>query len=195
MRKTTSLAAMAALVGLGLSGCLQPIPNQSADANAGKAVAGKVSGVADKAYPVYTFYDEDFQQGGFSFVYGGSTKITQQEGVGAEGSEYFLHANLDVRDYSGVAVCLWNMQFDLTPYLATGALVFQARAKNGGEKVVVGLGDDEKSDGWKSVVRKPLEAYGTLKAGEWTTFVIPLRDFGKRGVAWDAGKVCNTLSQ
>ncbi len=188
MRKTTSLAAMAALVGLGLSGCLQPIPNQSADLNAGKGVAGKVSGVSDKSYPVYTFYDEDFQQGGFTFVYGGSTKMTQQEGAGAEGSEYFLKANLDVRDYSGVAVCLWNMQFDLTPYLANGALVFQARSKNGGEKVVVGLGDDEKSDGWKAVVRKPLEAYGTLKAGEWTTFVIPLRDFGKRGVAWDASK-------
>ena len=50
---------MAALVGLGLSGCLQPIPNQSADLNAGKGVAGKVSGVSDKSYPVYTFYDAD----------------------------------------------------------------------------------------------------------------------------------------
>lgn len=188
MRRTTSLAAMAALVGLGLSGCLQPIPNQSADMGAGKIVAKKVSGVSDKAYPAYTFFDEDFQQGGFTFVYGGATKFTQIEGQGAEGSEYYLHASLDGRDYSGVATCLWNMQFDMTPYLSTGALVFQAKSKNGGEKVTVGLGDDEKSDGWKAVVRLPLEKYGTLKKDEWTTFVIPLRDFGKRGVAWDAMK-------
>ncbi|MEN9306984.1 MAG: hypothetical protein RL173_916 [Fibrobacterota bacterium] len=188
MRKTNTLAAMAALVGLGLSGCLQPIPNQSGDANATKSTAGRVTGVAEKAYPAYTFFDEDFQQGGFTFVYGGSTKLTQIEGDGAEKSEYYLHLNLDQRDYSGGAVCLWNMQFDMTPYLATGALVFQAKSKSGGEKVFIGLGDDEKSDGWKAVVRVPLDKYGTLKKGEWTTYVIPLRDFGKRGVAWDATK-------
>jgi len=188
MRKTTSLAAMAALVGIGLSGCLQPIPNQTSDAGTSKASAGRVEGVAEKAYPAYTFFDEDYQQGGFTFIYGGSTKITQVEGEGAEKSEYFLHASLDTRDYSGVAVCLWNMQFDLTPYLSTGALVFQARSKSGDEKVFVGMGDDEKSDGWKSVVRLPLAKYGAIKKGEWSTFVIPLRDFGKRGVAWDASK-------
>ena len=186
MRKTLTTVALAALLGVGLSGCLKPIPDQSGNAGTGKSSVKKAEGLLPSAYPVYTFYDEDFQQGGFTFVYGGATKMNAVEGDGADSSEYFLHASLDQKDYSGVAVCLWNMQFDMTPYLKNGALVFQLRGKDGGEKLFVGLGDDEKSDGWKSVVRVPLAKYGTVRKGEWTTFVIPLRDFGKRGVAWDA---------
>jgi hypothetical protein len=181
-----STAALAALLGIGLAGCLQPIPNQSDEAGAGKSAKRQIPGLQSTAYPAYTFYDEDFQQGGFTFVYGGGTKINAVEGEGADSSEYFLHAKLDQTDYSGVAVCLWNMDFDVSPYVKTGALVFQLRGKVGGEKLIVGLGDDEKTNGWKSVVRLPLAKYGTVKQGEWTTFVVPLRDLGKRGVAWDA---------
>ena len=188
MRKTTTTAALAALLGIGLAGCLQPIPNPSDATAGGKSAVRKIPGLLDAAYPVYTFYDEDFQQGGYTFVYGGATKINavEDDGLGGDSSDYFLHANLDQTDYSGVAVCLWNMDFDVSPYTKTGALVFQVRGKTGGEKLIVGLGDDEKTNGWKSVVRLPLAKYGTVQKGEWTTFVVPLRDLGKRGVAWDA---------
>jgi len=183
------LAALAAVLTATLAGCLQPIPNQGGDAagSAGSA-ARTVEGAQAGAYPVYTFFDEDYQQGGFTYTYGGASKVGQKEGQGANGSEYFLHFNLDQRDYSGAAVCLWNMSFDMTPYLKTGALVLQARGKNGGENMMVGLVDDEKSDGAKTVVRVNLNKYARIQKGEWTTFVIPLRDFGKRGVAWDAAK-------
>jgi len=187
MRKIFFAASAASLIGL--AGCLQPIPSQSADATGAGVTGGRsIAGVQASAYPVYTFYDEDFQQGGFTYTYGGASKVRQKEGEGANGSEYYLWYNLDQRDYSGAAVCLWNMSFDMTPFLKTGAVVFQARGKNGNEKAFFGLVDDEKGDGAKTVVRVPIQKYGAIKKGEWTTFVIPLRDFGKRGVAWDAAK-------
>jgi len=192
--KYTKLAALGAALLLGVSGCwLQPIPQPESSTAAGVSSSGTISaktlGLQPSAYPAYTFFDEDFQQGGFSFVYGGSTKVRQEEGVGAFGSEYFLRFNIDQKDYSGAAVCLWNQSFDLTPFLKTGAVVFQARGLNGNEKIKIGLVDDEKSDGWKTVARIDLlPKYGMIKKGEWTTFVIPLRDFGKRGVAWDMAK-------
>jgi len=135
---------------------------------------------------VSTFFDEDLPAGGFTFNYGGASTLGAEEGKGADNSEYFLHASLDPKEYSGGAACLWNMSFDLTPYQATGALVFQARGTTGRETFFVGLADDEKSDGWKSVVRVEAAKYGTLRRGEWTTFVIPLRDFPRKGMAWDA---------
>lgn len=188
MRKYMSAATAAILIAT-LAGCLQPIPNKDGDAaSASGSAARQVEGVKEGAYVAATFFDEDFQQGGFTYTYGGSSKVGQREGDGANGSEYFLHYNLDQKEYSGAAVCLWNMSFDLTSNLKAGALVLQARGKNGGENVFVGLVDDEKSDGWKTVVRVELSKYGKIKKGEWTTFVIPLRDFGKRGVAWDAAK-------
>lgn len=183
------LAAPAAFLIASLAGCLQPIPNQGGDAVGGAGGASRaVPGAQAGSYPVYTFFDEDYQQGGFTYTYGGASKVGQREGDGANGSEYFLHFNLDQRDYSGAAVCLWNMSFDMTPYLKTGALVLQVRGKNGGENVMLGLVDDEKSDGAKTVVRVNLNKYARIQKGEWTTFVVPLRDFGKRGVAWDAAK-------
>ena len=194
MRIMRNMAAASAALLLGLSGCwLQPIPqpDTAAHASASKMLDAKTLGLKEGAYPAYTFFDEDFQQGGFSYVYGGSTKVRQQEseGQGAFGSDYFLHFDIDQKDYSGAAVCLWNQSFDMTPYLKSGAVVFQARGLEGGEKIKIGLVDDEKSDGWKTVVRVDLSPkYGVIKKGEWTTFVIPLRDFGKRGVAWDAAK-------
>jgi hypothetical protein len=149
MRKTLTSTAYAALLGIGLAGCIQPIPNQSDTANGGKSAKKAIPGLQASAYPVYTFYDEDFQQGGFTFVYGGATKMNAVEGDGADSSEYFLHANLDQKDYSGVAVCLWNMDFDVTPYTKTGALVFQVRGKLGDE------GRDRSRAGEQSVEVEP----------------------------------------
>lgn len=189
-----TLAALGAALLLGMSGCgLQPIPQAESTNTSAGVVTGVVTakdvGLQTSAYVANTFYDEDYQQGGFTYVYGGGTKVSQQDGQGAFGSEYFIRFNLDQRDYSGAAVCLWNQTYDLTPYLKTGALVFQARGLNGNEKIKVGLVDDEKSDGAKTVVKVDLSPkYGTIKKGEWTTFVIPLSDLGKRGVAWDAAK-------
>ena len=178
---------IATLVSISLSGCIEPIPTTPGSSTPGARTAVRSpSGTRENAWIGHTFFDEDFQQGGYTFAYGGSSKISSVEGNGADSSEFLLHASLDPSDYSGVAVCLWNMAFDLSPFRKTGALVLQVRGKTGGENVTVGLADDEKTAGWKSVVRVPLSRYGTIRKDEWTTFVIPLRDLGKRGVAWDA---------
>jgi hypothetical protein len=186
---------LAVLALLGLGGCIKPL-----DAPAGGAPvavtapppipqdARRPPEVLPKAWSTSTFFDEDLPTGGFTFTYGGTTTIATVEGRGADNSEFFLHTSLDPKEYSGVAACLWNSSFDLTPFLKTGALVFQARATTGSEKFFVGLADDEKSDGWKSVVRLPANAYGSLAKGAWTTFVVPLRDFPRKGMAWDAAK-------
>lgn len=186
---------LAALAFLGLGGCIKPLEAPSSGAPVAVTAppptpqdARRPPEVLPKAWATSTFFDEDLPTGGFTFTYGGTTSIATVEGRGAENSEYFIHASLDPKEYSGVAACLWNSSFDLTPFLKTGALVFQARATTGSEKFFVGLADDEKSDGWKSVVRLPANAYGSLGKGAWTTFVVPLRDFPRKGMAWDAAK-------
>ena len=76
------LSVLAAAFALGMAGCiLKPIPQPEVPASSvpGNQPTAKESGLHEGAYPVYTFYDEDFQQGGFTYVYGGSTKISQQE--------------------------------------------------------------------------------------------------------------------
>jgi hypothetical protein len=181
-----NLAAASAALLMGLSGCwLQPIPKQEASTETTVATTGvataKTMGLRDGAYPVYTFYDEDYPQGAFTYTYGGSTKITQQSGVGGLGSEYFIHYNLDQHDYSGAALDLWNQTFDLVPYRKAGALVLQVRGLNGNERIKFALGDNE-----KVVVHVESSNYGEIKKGEWTTFVVPLSDFGTRGVFWNA---------
>lgn len=191
-RVARSLAALALLA---LGACIKPLdapkPGVASAVTAPTPTpsdARRPPEVQPTAWAASTFFDEDLPTGGFTFTYGGTTTVTTTEGRGADGSEYFIHASLDPKEYSGVAACLWNSTFDLTPFLRTGALVFQARATTGSEKFFVGLADDEKSDGWKSVVRLPADKYGSLGKGAWTTFVVPLRDFPRKGMAWDAAK-------
>lgn len=196
VRRTGGLARpriLSSLALLALAGCLKPVKEPAWKESAPtpppasqRSNQNRPPEILPGAWVAGNFFDEDLPQGGFTFTYGGASTITTSEGEGADHSIFFLRASLDPKEYSGAATCLWNMSFDLSPYLRTGALVFQARGATGNEKFQVGLADDEKSDGWKSAVRVEATKYGTLRKGEWTTFVVPLRNFPRTGLAWDA---------
>ena len=135
---------------------------------------------------VFRFFDEDFVAGGYSYVYPEALRVFIPEESGHE-SEVSLQFDLVPADYSGGAVCLYNLLYDMTPYYATGALEFWIKGNEGGEIAQIALADDEKSDGKKTVVRVPLNNYGGITK-EWRHVSIPLADFGKRGVYWDEKK-------
>ena len=149
-----------------------------------KNAAGK-AGIANKNV-VFRFFDEDFVAGGYQYVYPEASRVFIPEESGHE-SEVALQFDLVPADYSGGAVCLYNLLYDMTPYYATGALEFWIKGNEGGEIAQVALADDEKSDGKKTVVRVPLNNYGGITK-EWRHVSIPLADLGKRGVYWDEKK-------
>lgn len=142
------------------------------------------SAVNDKV--VFRFFDEDFVSGGYQYVYPEASRVFIPEESGHE-SEVALQFDLEPGDYSGGAVCLYNLLYDVSPYYATGALQFWIKGNEGGEIAWIALVDDEKSDGKKTVVRLPCNNYGGITK-EWRQVSIPLVDFGKRGVYWDEKK-------
>lgn len=135
---------------------------------------------------VYRFFDEDFVSGGYEYAYPDESRVFIPEESGKNG-EVALQFDLLADDYSGGSVCLYNLLYDLQPYLKTGALAFWIKGAQGGEVAWVALVDDENSDGKKTVTRLPLSSYGGI-TNEWTRIKIPLVDFGARGVFWDAKK-------
>ncbi|MCX7727219.1 MAG: hypothetical protein N2053_10280, partial [Chitinispirillaceae bacterium] len=135
---------------------------------------------------VFRFFDEDFIAGGFAYWYPEQSKVYIPEQSGKNG-EVSVKIELEANDYSGGSICLWNMVYDLRPYYSTGALQFWIKGKNGGEVAWAALVDEENSDGKKTVVRLPINSYGGISK-EWKQITIPLADFGKRGVYWDARK-------
>jgi hypothetical protein len=135
---------------------------------------------------VFRFFDEDFVSGGYQYAYPEASKIYIPEESGHE-SEVALQFDLVPGDYSGGAVCLYNLLYDATAYYSSGALEFWIKGAQGGEIAWAALVDDEKSDGKKTVVRLPVNNYGGI-TNAWTKISIPLADFGKRGVYWDPKK-------
>ncbi|MBD3239205.1 MAG: hypothetical protein GF331_01360, partial [Chitinivibrionales bacterium] len=135
---------------------------------------------------VYRFFDEDFVSGGYEYAYPDESRVFIPEESGKNG-EVSLQFDLVADDYSGGSVCLYNLLYDLRPYLQTGALTFWIKGAQGGEIAWVALVDDENSDGKKTVARLPLNDYGGIKS-EWHRIKVPLVDFGARGVFWDAKK-------
>jgi hypothetical protein len=135
---------------------------------------------------VFRFFDEDYVSGGYAYWYPDNSKVFIPEESGKNG-EVALQFNLDAKDYSGGSVCLYNLLYDLKPYYTAGALQFWVKGKNGGEIAWAALVDEENADGMKTVVRLPLQNYGGI-SNEWKQISIPLADFGKRGVFWDAKK-------
>jgi hypothetical protein len=135
---------------------------------------------------VFRFFDEDFVSGGYAYWYPDNSKVFIPEESGKNG-EVALQFDLDAKDYSGGSVCLYNLLYDLRPYYSRGALQFWVKGRTGGEIAWAALVDDENSDGKKTVVRLPVQNYGGI-SNEWKLITIPLADFGKRGVYWDAKK-------
>jgi hypothetical protein len=135
---------------------------------------------------VFRFFDEDFISGGYPYWYPENSKVFIPEESGKNG-EVALEFDLNAGEYSGGSVCLYNMQYDLRPFYSSGALQFWIKGVKGGEIAWAALVDDENSDGKKTVVRLPVNNYGGISK-EWKLISIPLADFGKRGVFWDARK-------
>jgi len=131
----------------------------------------------------FVFFEEDFAAGGYSYVYGGNTRVFIPEESGHSG-DVAVCFELDPADYSGGAVVLWGTEFDLTDIFPTGALEFWVKGENGGEIGRVGLSDNEMVDGIKTQVTVDFDRYGGIKP-YWTHMSIPLADFGRRGAYWD----------
>lgn len=175
------LSALALVVVAGCGIQLRPLQSSVDKASAGKAKSG-----ASNSNVVFRFFDEDYVSGGYAYIYPEASRVFIPEESGHE-SEVSLQFDLEPGDYSGGAVCLYNLLYDMTPYYATGALQFWIKGNEGGEIAWIALVDDEKSDGKKTVVRVPCSNYGGISK-EWKQISIPLADFGKRGVYWDEKK-------
>lgn len=158
---------------------LRPLPK----AETTEAVSGKPT---KDPRVVFRFFDDDFTPGGYQYTYPDASKIYIPEESGHE-SDVALEFNLEASEYSGGSVCLYNLLYDMTPYYSKGALQFWIKGSRGGEIAWAALVDDENRDSKKTVVRLPLANYGGV-TNEWRLVSIPLADFGKRGVFWDAKK-------
>ncbi len=182
MRKKLTTLLLGTAIAIGILGCglqLKPLKSMVADVKVTAASAG-----SEKV--VYRFFDEDFISGGYPYWYPDQSKVFIPEESGKNG-EVAIQFDLEANDYSGGSVCLYNLLYDLRPYYNTGALQFWIKGKNGGEIAWAALVDEENSDGKKTVVRLPIQNYGGISK-EWKQISIPLADFGKRGVYWDAKK-------
>jgi len=156
---------------------IKPLKKKSVTTETGEKVDPRV---------VYRFFDEDFVAGGYAYWYPDNSNVYIPEESGKNG-EVAVMFDLVANDYSGGSVCLYNLLYDLRGLYSTGALQFWVKGKNGGEIAWVALVDEENTDGKKTVVRLPLQNYGGI-TNEWRQITVPLRDFGKRGVFWDAKK-------
>jgi len=131
----------------------------------------------------FIFFEEDFVAGGYSYVYGGNTRVFIPEESGHTGDVSVVF-ELDPADYSGGAVVLYGTEYDLTDVFPTGALEFWIKGELGGEIGEIGLADNEMIDGIKTEVTVDFNRYGGIKP-YWTHMSIPLADLGRRGGYWD----------
>lgn len=136
---------------------------------------------------VYKFFDEQYRQGGFDYAYGGKSKGITITKEGGYKSKAAVHINLDPKDYSGASICLYNETFDFSKYMLDSKLEFYIKGKEGGEQLLIGLLDEEITDGKKTQVKMPLNKYVQITK-EWQKVSVPLVDFPDRGLYWDQTK-------
>lgn len=136
---------------------------------------------------VYKFFDEQYRQGGYDYAYGGKSKGITITKEGGYKSKAAVQINLDPKDYSGASVCLYNETFDLSKYMLDSKLEFYIKGNNGGEQLLIGLLDEEVSDGKKTQVKMSLNKYVQITK-DWQKVSIPLIDFPDRGLYWDQTK-------
>lgn len=178
-RKTlfSSFFIISTLLMVGCGVTLKPLPDMV-----------KKIGDVKKENPniVFRFFDEDYAGGGYEYKYPDESKVFIAEESGKNG-EVAVQMDLVANDYSGGAVVMYTVQYDLTPYYSRGALEFWIRGENGNEIGFVNLADSEDGDGIKTEIKVPISDYAEITTG-WTHVSIPLADFGKRGAYWDAKK-------
>ncbi|MDR0306495.1 MAG: hypothetical protein LBI42_06630 [Chitinispirillales bacterium] len=183
--KLITLSLLFALTAI-LVSCGVQLQAVGGDKAAASTTSRASSAAGGESKVVYKFFDEDFVSGGYSYVYPDASKVEINENeANVKNGEASLQFDLVADDFSGGSVCLYNLLYDLTPYYETGALQIWVKGANGGEKAWIALVDDENTDGKKSVVRLDMSKYGGI-TDKWTLISVPLADFGKRGVFWDA---------
>lgn len=136
---------------------------------------------------VYKFFDEQYRQGGYDYAYGGKSKGITITKEGGYKSKAAVQINLDPKDYSGASICLYNETFDLSKYMLDSKLEFYIKGTKGGEQLLIGLLDEEVSDGKKTQVKMSLNKYVQITK-DWQKVSIPLVDFPDRGLYWDQTK-------
>lgn len=148
------------------------------------AIAARELGTPPTDKAVAVFFQDGAPSGSWDYSYGGTTDALTIED--ASGRAAFVYRG-DDREYSGWSIHLAR-PVDIAPHLAKGALEFRIRSLCGGERVVAGLIDDE-SDGpaIKTQARVSVSEH-VAATKEWQTVSIPLSEFGKRGMWWDAAR-------
>ena len=137
-----------------------------------------------KAKTIATFYSDNFS--GFSYVYGG---LTAQKEVSSKtpGNKGVLAMYIDNNDWSGVTYSLGEGKFiDLSKVRSTGGVYFWIKGKLGGEKIYLGLLDNQGKD-VKSQTKLGLNDWVKVSK-DWQLVKIPLKKFFDKGKAWDATK-------
>jgi len=132
-----------------------------------------------------TFFDDDFSKttGGYSYAYGGNTRVKIQKSSSSEGGSMLVTYLSD--DYSGVNVSLGTSKLvDLSPYRKAGSVTFMIQGGPAAEKFMIGLMDVH-ADGKKVQTKVNGDGYVVVKEGSWTRCTIPLKAFADDGVYWD----------
>ncbi len=142
-----------------------------------------------KAKPVANgvFYSNGLK--GFSYSYGGLSAQREADSKTA-GNPNVLAMYIDNNDWSGVTYSLGEGKFvNLKNVRNKGGLYFWVKGKLGGEKVYVGILDNQGND-IKSQTKISLNDWieGSKVGTDWKLVKIPLKKFGDKGKAWDANK-------
>jgi len=131
--------------------------------------------------PLATGWKDGIPSGGWPYLYGGTTEGATVEGPNGR---RILAYRGDDREYSGWTVHLPKL-VDLSAVRKTGGLRIRFRGAQGGEKVVLGIMDDEADGpGRKAQTRVALADFGKPTT-EWQTVVVPLGSFEDQGYWWD----------
>ena len=140
-----------------------------------------------KAKTLATFYDNNLK--GFSYSYGGLSAQREAQSK-TSGNPNVLAMYIDNNDWSGVTYSLGEGKFiDLSKVRDKGGLYFWIKGKLGGEKVYVGILDNQGND-IKSQTKISLNDWieGAKVGTDWKLAKIPLKKFNSKGKAWDANK-------
>ena len=140
-----------------------------------------------KAKTLVTFYDNNLK--GFSYSYGGLSAQREAKSK-TSGNPNVLALYIDNNDWSGVTYSMGEGKYaDLSKVRNKGGLYFWIKGKLGGEKVYVGLLDNQGND-IKSQTKVSLNDWieGAKVGTDWKLVKIPLKKFNDKGKAWDANK-------
>ncbi|MCL2207686.1 MAG: hypothetical protein FWB90_06270 [Fibromonadales bacterium] len=148
--------------------------------------AAKLDGKA-KALSNGVFYSDGMK--GFGYVYGGLTAFREQPSK-TPGNSNVMALYMDDNEWSGVTLSLGDGKYiDLSKVRNNGGIYFWVKGKQGGEKVMFGILDNQGND-IKSQTKLILQDWVPEQTitKDWKLVKIPLKRFLDAGLAWDASK-------